>query len=221
MNAVVQLPKGTDKTVGLLGTANGNAFDEWTTMDGTVLPFDRAQAVKKGGYDFCTKHFCIRQQEKSLFTYMEDGVDFRDYQKCDLPYGNTFDKYLVGTPKWILDLCGPDIACIIDATEGGEDAAIELRQTASLSSKLCNPSGGNCDQVKCCGASKCVDYEGFLGKVCDGDMTVCITFFCALCTVRVPGPNHRFVLIDENTSAPRNSVIVRKLPVVKGYSVPS
>lgn len=172
LNAVVHLPQGSDQTVGLLGTANNNTADEWTTLNGTVIPYDRAQAMKKAGYDFCTKNFCIREEEQSLFTYQEEGIEFVDYQRCDLPYGNTFEQYLLKTPKWILDLCGSDMACIIDVTEGGEEEARQLRMTSLLNNKMCNPSGGVCEHTKCCGTSKCVDYGGMIGKVCDGDLSV-------------------------------------------------
>jgi hypothetical protein len=189
MNICVLLPD-TDPTVGILGTPNGNVNDEWTTLDGDIieLPESRANKLRKPGYDFCTGHFCIRDEEKSLFIYPEkdEGIDFDYYQKCNLPYGTTMDKYFENTPQWILDICRTDIACIMDVMEGDEDDARQLRKVNMLYAQTCNPPGGECDDSKCCGDVKCVDSGGLAGKVCDGDMTVsyCILFCWIMFTWR-------------------------------------
>lgn len=171
MNIFVSVPEN-DKTVGVLGTPNRDASDEWTTLDGIVIPYDRSQGMKKGGYDFCTQHMCIRDESKSLFVYQEDGVEFQDYQRCDLPYGDTLEKYLTNTPQWVLDLCGSDLTCVIDVSENGADEARLLRLANLHYNSICNPSGGECDNTKCCNGLECVDNGGFAGKVCDGDMQV-------------------------------------------------
>lgn len=106
MNIFVSVPEN-DKTVGVLGTPNRDASDEWTTLDGIVIPYDRSQGMKKGGYDFCTQHMCIRDESKSLFVYQEDGVEFQDYQRCDLPYGDTLEKYLTNTPSGFSTYAAP------------------------------------------------------------------------------------------------------------------
>lgn len=174
MNVAVTVPASNDKIVGLLGNMNGDASDDWMLMDGTVMPFNSGQSRNKAGYDFCTKHYCVRDPEQSLFTYQELGVEFKDYNKCDLPFGNTLDQFLGKTPQWVLDLCGSDVECIMDVTENGAEEATNLRLANLIFAKMCSPSGGECSSAKCCGTAKCVDQGGFAGKICDGDAKVSV-----------------------------------------------
>lgn len=165
----------TDVLVGVLGTNNKNAEDEWTLLDGTVLEIPSTGGkLRKPGYDFCTK-FCNKDPEASLFTYIETGVDFETYERCDLPYGNTLDRYLNDVPQWVIDICGPnDFACIMDVSNGDATDAMELRRADREYASVCSPPGGNCDERKCCGDSKCVAFGGLAGSVCDGDASVSI-----------------------------------------------
>ena len=170
MDICVHLPD-SDPTVGLFGTLNGNAKDEWTTFTGEVIPKESGKNRKKE-YDVCTKHFCNRKKEDSLFVYEEEGIDFDHYEMCDLPYGATSEKFLTQAPQWVLDLCKGDVACVMDVQNGDAEDAIALRNANLNFKEVCSPSGGECDTSDCCGDLKCVDMGGLAGKVCDGDMTV-------------------------------------------------
>ena len=84
MNISLKLPL-SDVTYGVLGTPNGNAKDEWTTLSGDIFePVSRADSLRKAGYDFCAVHFCLRDEEQSLFTYAEPGMDFDSYNRTFL-----------------------------------------------------------------------------------------------------------------------------------------
>ena len=84
MNINAKVPR-SDLVVGVLGTNNGNIDDEWMLLDKTVLEIPSTGGkLRKPGYDFCNK-FCNRDPLKSLFTYIEKGVDFDTYERCDLP----------------------------------------------------------------------------------------------------------------------------------------
>lgn len=116
---------------GLLGSPNRNPFDDWTTPSGgSVLPprndeeslFDRA-------YNYCTSNWCITNEDDSLFIY-ERGTTFRDFNKCDTPFGEppNFDD----ASAELLSLCGVDSACLVDGLIGGlEDARTTLGAQAA------------------------------------------------------------------------------------------
>jgi len=173
MNFSVRIPN-TDRIVGILGTPNGNVTDEWTTLNGTVipLPVNHADRLRKPGYDYCSTYFCNRDAEKSLFTYPEDGIDFDSYQRCDLPFGDTLEELMENVPQWVLDACGKEMACIMDVRNGNVEDAKALRAARLEYAKSCNPPGGECDESACCNGLKCADYGGTAGKVCNGNMTV-------------------------------------------------
>lgn len=172
MDICANIPN-TDLTVGVLGTANGDSTDEWMTLEGEVVapPESRANKLKKPGYDYCTGETCIRDPEDSLFVYHEAGIEFDTFQKCDLPYGSTLEQYLTDTPQWVIDICGPEVECIMDVMNGDATDVIALRRSALLMAGQCNPTGGECDDSKCCDGLTCVDQGGLAGKVCDGDMS--------------------------------------------------
>lgn len=113
INVNLKLPN-TDLTYGLLGTANGNVEDDWENLEGEITPQPKSLAdrMRKPAYDFCTKQFCLRDESKSLFFYPEHGFDFSYYQKCDLPYGDTLEKFIENVPKSVIDACGSDMVSI-------------------------------------------------------------------------------------------------------------
>jgi len=169
----VTLPD-TDTTVGVLGTLNDDVSDEWTRPDGTIMtvPEDKANKLKKPGYDFCTQNYCIRDEIDSNFVYNEAGITFDTFQRCDLPYGDTLEKMITEAPQWVLDLCAGDAACIMDVQNGGAEDAATLRAAALEFAGSCSVSGGDCDDVECCDGLECIDNGGVAGKVCDGDLQV-------------------------------------------------
>lgn len=114
INVNVKLPTN-DLTYGLLGTANGNVEDDWQNLEGEVItqPKSLADRMRKPAYDFCTQHFCLRDESKSLFFYSEHGIDFSYYQKCDLPFGDTLEKAIEHASEWVIDACGSDMVCTV------------------------------------------------------------------------------------------------------------
>ena len=174
-NICTHLPDSVD-TVGILGMANKNVANDWTTLTGEVVIELLASCtgkMRKLDYNFCTKYFCERDEAKSIFVHLEAGYNFEYYEQCDLPYGETVKKYLHHTPKWVLELCGNDAACMImDTMKGDAEDAHELRNAKLMTSRFCSTSGSDCNNNdSCCGDSKCVDLGGVAGKECDGDAT--------------------------------------------------
>jgi len=49
--------RNEENFVGLLGSPNGNEFDDWTTSDGTVLPFPATTKASRfqSAYDYCVR----------------------------------------------------------------------------------------------------------------------------------------------------------------------
>jgi hypothetical protein len=172
LNVCLHLPD-TDHTVGVLGTASGDIRDDWTTPDGTVLdiPTSLVDRLRKPGYDFCTKNFCVRDKDKSLFTYSEEGLDFDYYQKCDLPYGDTMEHFISDVPQWAVEICKGELQCIMDVQNGDEEDAIATRKALTEYAGICSSPGGECDESECC-SGRCVDNGGLAGKTCDGELTV-------------------------------------------------
>lgn len=164
-----------DDSVGVLGTPTGTVKDDWTTLDGLVVPIptEPIQRYQKPAYDFCTKNFCIKKEAESMITYPEarDGLDFHYYQKCDLPYGSTVEQMMTNVSTAVLDLCRGDLQCVIDVQINGAGAAPAFQSDLDDYSKTCNPVGGECEESKCC-EGDCVNYGGLAGKICGGDKQV-------------------------------------------------
>jgi hypothetical protein len=169
----VYLPD-TDKTIGLLGTANGDVWDDWTTSDGEALPVPESltDRMRNAGYEYCTQHWCIREESDSMFKYAEDGVDFVDIMHCNLPFGNTLEEFLVDVNQEILDFCGEELVCLLDAQMGGLDAARSTQISRLPVQASCNGAGGECNVASCCGGLKCVEVTGF-GKECAFEVPQC------------------------------------------------
>lgn len=62
-----------------------------------------------------------------------------------------------------------------------------LRLARMEVAQVCNPTGGECEESRCCGGVKCVDFGGNAGKFCGGDMTVSIGM--NVVSVRDPTPD--------------------------------
>lgn len=117
---------------GLLGTPNGNTIDDWTDSLGKVfaLPTTEEDFLFERAYNYCTAHWCLRDESKSLFTY-ETGTSFNSYKKCDLPYQGPLD--LSNVPHDVKDVCQSDSACLVDGIVGGVAAA---RQALTVQSRV-------------------------------------------------------------------------------------
>jgi hypothetical protein len=173
-NACVYLPD-TDPTIGLLGSANKDVWDDWTTGDGELLPIPKAltDRMRHQGYEYCTQNWCIREEFDSMFKYAEDGVDFEDIMHCDLPFGNTLETYLVDVDQDALDFCGEELVCLLDAQMGGMDTARNTKTARLPVQATCNGAGGECDVASCCAGLKCVEVNG-MGKECAIEEPKCV-----------------------------------------------
>jgi len=175
LNAIVTVPvvkPDSSQMVGLLGSIDGNANNDWMHPDGTVLaetPLGHPQAE----YDYCTVNWCIRDPAESLFTY-EPGYNHASFSLCDLPYtpGSSLDQ----VPQEILTICNRNVACIIDAMNANvhmANNANQIRLAAGLASR--NGYGGVCTTSDDCHESlQCIDLGGFAGKKCLNELPTCM-----------------------------------------------
>lgn len=115
---------------GLLGTPDNIASNDWTTSDcsGVNIPTAYDELFNRGGYDYCTANWCIRNASESLFTYT-DSLPFEHFSGCDEPYPGSVDLNLA-TPA-LRALCGVDIPCLTDGLEFGFDGAQSLLESES------------------------------------------------------------------------------------------
>lgn len=114
--------------LGLLGSPNGNPFDDWTDKDGNVLPIPSSDTELRSApaYEYSVQNWCVEDASTSLFTY-EDGTSHSTFYQCQVPFGGTTtarfelpDVIGTNTPsKEVIDLCGEDANCLIDGTFGG------------------------------------------------------------------------------------------------------
>lgn len=133
--------------IGMLGTPNGNPFDDWTSKIGT--PISNAGSSEgnlfETAYDYCTTNWCISEESQTIFTF-ENGITFDNYNFCDIPYGNSPD--FADASEELRELCGSDVACLVDGLVGDIDDArnalnvqAEQEQILSLTAAIqCNPS---------------------------------------------------------------------------------
>lgn len=162
--------------VGLLGSADGDNSNDWTTPTGTILPIPNSLQARMGkpGYDYCTKNWCVREEEDSLFVHAENGVDFDDLMKCDLPFGDTLEEYLEKVDAEILDFCGRNLQCITDAQLAGLESARSTITSQAALTGSCNTEGGECTIASCCTGTGlvCVEKNGFM-KECQREAPTC------------------------------------------------
>lgn len=107
---------------GLLGTPNGDAFDDWTTKTGEIItvPKTRQGRLFEEAYTYCTSNWCVSEESESLFSY-ESGTSFESFNLCNLPYGTTPDFDSVSSE--VRELCRNADACLVDGLSGNLDDA--------------------------------------------------------------------------------------------------
>jgi len=116
-----------DQIFGLLGSADGDPDNEWMDAQGKKIA-----ASPKGGdsagsryfassYEHCTKNWCIRDAEDSLFKY-HGGKDHGHFMNCDADYYTSAHEDCAKNPKEEhIQTCGLNMACIIDYCSGDAD----------------------------------------------------------------------------------------------------
>lgn len=114
---------------GLLGSPDGNPSNDWTTVDGSVLPIPvtRGELYGEQGYNYCVTQWCIQTESESLFTY-SDEAPF-DSSACDVAYPGAID--ITSASEELRVLCGSDETCLIDGIELGQEGALSLLEDES------------------------------------------------------------------------------------------
>lgn len=104
-----------ERLVGLLGSPNGNKYDDWMESDGTVLPFPSTKTTSRfqSAYDYCVDNWCIFDEEESLFAYnTSQGEKFDNYFNCGDKFKNDIQKCVENPPKNVADICGTNEECV-------------------------------------------------------------------------------------------------------------
>ena len=118
-------PELRNKTVGLLGTPNGNMEDEWKSSNGTVVP---VSGVAQEQYNYCTSQHCVMTKPQSLFIY--EGKSFKDLWSCNAEFPGEPD--LTEVPQAVLDLCQGRQDCVLEGVLGGINEAVRNVQENNL-----------------------------------------------------------------------------------------
>ncbi|CAM9172021.1 unnamed protein product [Ectocarpus sp. 8 AP-2014] len=104
-------------TTGLLGNNNGELGDDFKTLDGEAVNFATAFPTVEEGTDYCTTNWCTTEGS-SMFTYAE-GESHGTYDLCDAVYSAFVLPDVI--PTAIVELCGDNTNCIVDALLAGEE----------------------------------------------------------------------------------------------------
>lgn len=121
--------------IGLLGTPNGNAEDDWHRKNGEVIAFPQTEIERRteAATNYCSAEWCIKDESDSIFSY-EDGTDFQFFEMCSTGYSKVD---MTAVPADVKALCGADEACLLDGTVGGvEDAQAELEAQAEDAARV-------------------------------------------------------------------------------------
>jgi len=170
LNLVVSVPVGS-ATVGLLGSIDSIALNDWMLPNGTPLPISHSRN-SQDDYDYCTKYWCITDAAQSMFTY-EPGYGHADITRCKHPY--TDDQTLEEVPQDILDDCDRNVPCIIDRMKTNAMVAGRSGQTREASSVASrNGYGGECETSLCFEPLECIDLGGLQGKKCLDKLPACM-----------------------------------------------
>lgn len=122
-------------TLGLLGSADDNALNDWMTPEGFIVPIPSSYSARRGSpaLDYCSRYWCIRNETESLFSYY-DNDDHATYDGCDAGLGTAEPAVDLSTASPELRaLCGTDEACLIDGILAGlREAQAQLNEQAAL-----------------------------------------------------------------------------------------
>jgi len=120
-----------ERIIGLLGSPDDDATNDWMERDGTVvdLPTGGLSNFFFGpAYDYVTQNWCIYIESESLFTY-QPGFDFSYYEHCGVEYNPELERSLEdATPEQVTKCGDGNIECLLEAVnlgEGAADSAVE------------------------------------------------------------------------------------------------
>jgi len=131
------LPAGyrqQERIVGLYGTPNGDPTDDWMSPDGTriELPTESSDLVFEAAYNYCSTHWCIRDEADSLFTYKQSGASenigegFANFFDCDAAYDPDIEEAVANAPSELTAICGTNLGCLIEGVVGDVQDAQEM-----------------------------------------------------------------------------------------------
>lgn len=131
------------ETVGLLGSPDGDAHNDWMDSNGEILTIPHDGKRSKAAFDYCHENWCVSQDE-SIMTY-PSGTTYADHKCFDEEYVE-FDVHFEGcviSADKIIEFCADKpiamiTPCQIDCCYGGcnqidhvEEELVEL-QTFSV-----------------------------------------------------------------------------------------
>lgn len=131
MNLKICLPDEIvkdEKIVGLLGSPNGDASDDWMDPQGNNLDHqDKVDWAQ--GFNYGTKTWCCKEEADSLFG---SPMKCNPKECCDEEYNDDLERAVMGAPEELRSVCGFDLDCLTDGTAGGisdsTDTVRELKE---------------------------------------------------------------------------------------------
>lgn len=114
--------------VGLLGTPDGLKNNEWTTPSGAQL--SQTNTDKAHGYAMCTKNWCVRTPEQSVFGYLE-GTSHATFMNCDAEYKTGAEDVTLDPPEECAECCKDHPVqeqyddCLLECAMAGEGFGVE------------------------------------------------------------------------------------------------
>lgn len=115
-----------ERLVGLLGSPNKKASDDFMARDGTSLVHG-GNTEWKAAYDYCTENWCIKDPAENHFRNPSDSAH------CSEPYDPTIENAVKNAPEWLKNLCGGDAACMTEGIAGGVgDASDSITEAKTL-----------------------------------------------------------------------------------------
>ena len=118
--------RNDERIIGLLGSPNGNKFDDWMKADGTVLPFPSTTKTSRfqSAYEYCVSNWCIFEEAESLFEYNKTQKEsFKSYFGCGDQYQKNIQTCAENPTPQLAEICGTNEECLIDGCGGDEKDA--------------------------------------------------------------------------------------------------
>ena len=112
---------------------------------GEVLPIPRSRTSRRfeAGYNYCVQNWCLRSAVDTFFTYMEGS--FSEYYHCEDPFDPTVQNAVlqeVADEGSLTDICGMNIACLVDGVVGDETDALAFLNDLETSNEFRIDNGG-------------------------------------------------------------------------------
>lgn len=121
-----------ERIIGLLGSPDDDATNDWMKRDGTVvdLPAGGLSSFFFGpAYEYVTQNWCIYIENESLFTY-QPGYDFSYYEHCGVDYNPELERSIEEATPEQIEKCGDgNTACLLEAVNLGDGAADQSLET--------------------------------------------------------------------------------------------